>query len=129
MKIQNTQTNLTFGSQHAIYERTVAEGLKPLGISVKAAKQEIQRLIQPIDGIQEGNGLFIFKQAKISEDQLNITLFGSHITGQHKDGVSNLAYDGNGLPVEITFPRIAGLEIIKNTVSNYLKNLKVIQNN
>lgn len=121
MKIQQTQTNVGFGNQYAVYERTVTKGLKPLGIPTKAVRHEIGRLIQPISTIEQGEGLFIFRQGRVNYDKTAIILSGSHVNGQKKDGAAHLSYDGEGTPVEITFPRNAEPEIIKQRVLTYLK--------
>lgn len=122
MKIQKTQTNLGFGNQYAIYERTVVEGLKPLGLPTRATKQAIRTLIEPIGGIEQGDGLFVFSHGKVNEDKATITLSGRHITGRRKEGVTSSLYDGEGSPVELTFPIAAKPETVKQTVLSYLAN-------
>lgn len=114
MKIQNTQANVGFGNQYAVYRKGVERGLKPLGMSVRAARQAVGTLIQPIATI-EGDGLFVFSRSKLSADQKAITLLGQHLERQSKN-VSPASVSS----VEITLPRNAEPETVKQTVLNYL---------
>lgn len=114
MKIQNTQTNVGFGTQYAVYRKGVERGLKPLGMPTRAARQAVGALIQPIATI-EGDGLFVFSRSRLSPDQKAVTLLGQHLERQ-----GGKAASASGSPVEITLPRNAEPETVKQTVLNYL---------
>lgn len=125
MKIQQTQANVGFGNQYAVYERTIARGLKPLGLPTKAAKREVRRLIQPIGTIEQGYGLLVFREGRVSEDKRAITLLGSHIKGQRKNG-GFWSYEGEEFPVEITLPRDAEPETVRQKVLRFLNERRLI---
>lgn len=120
MKIQSVQSNQTFGNQYAVYERTARKGLRPLGTN-KVARQTIQRLIGPIGNIQEGDGIFVFTQGAVNNDQSIITLSGHYVQGRRQEGLSHMSYDGEGQPVAIDFRRCAGPQTVQQTVLNYMK--------
>lgn len=110
MKIQNTQPNLQFGNQYAIYERTARKDLQSLGTN-KIARQTIERLIKPIGYIQQGDGMFVFKNGAVNNDKSIITLSGDYLKGRSDEK----------LPVSIDFRRCAGPQTVQVTVLNYLK--------
>lgn len=121
MKVQTVQSNQTFGNQYAIYERTVRQGLKPLEMTKKDTRQAIRKILQPIGNIQQGDGIFVFKNGAVSNDKSTITLSGHYIQGRHQEGSQQLSYDGEGQPVAIDFRRCAGPQTIQQTVLNYMK--------
>lgn len=123
MKIQNTKTNVNFKNQYAVYERTVTQGLKPLGWSRKIARKKVGNLIQQIATI-EGDGLFVFRQGRVEKD--TFTLSGEYVQGQRKGKASHLSFDGEGIPVEIKLPQNAEPETVKEKALRFLEERKLI---
>lgn len=116
MKIQNTQTNVRFGNQYAVYRKGVERSLKiPLGMGKREVRQMVGAMIQPIATI-EGQGPFVFSRCRLSPDKKNITLVGKHITEPSK--VATLAL---GSPVEITLPRNAEPETVRQAALSFLE--------
>lgn len=126
MKIQNTQTNVGFGDQYAVYTRAVVKEVRQsLEISKGAAREEVRRLLEPIGKIKNGHGLLDFRNGKASEDKKAITLWGLYIKGRQKGG-KDWSYLGEGVPIEITLPRDASPEMIQRKVSRVLNERRLI---
>lgn len=97
MKIQNTQTNVSFGN-YAVLRKGVERGLKPLGMEKREARQFVGGLIQQF-ATSEGDELLVFNRSRLNPNKTEVTLVGTRIAEPSK--ASTLA---SGSPVEITLP-------------------------